>query len=74
MVAPVPTDVIVPGYRVSIHVPVAGKLFNTTLPTDEVHVGGVIVPTAGVAGMPGCASITTLVDSTDVHPAELVTV
>ena len=50
VLVPVPVVVIPPGVRVSVHVPVAGKPFNTTLPVATVHVGCVIVPTEGAAG------------------------
>jgi hypothetical protein len=33
-----------------------------------------MAPTTGAAGVAGCAGITTFADSTDTHPAELVTV
>jgi hypothetical protein len=50
MLEPVPVVVIAPGLRVSVHVPVEGKLLNTTLPVATVHVGPVIVPTTGATG------------------------
>jgi len=71
---PVPEVVTVPGYRVRVHVPLAGKLLKTTLPVDRIHVGAVIVPTIGAAGVVGCAGITALVDAAEVHPTEFVTV
>jgi uncharacterized protein YbjT (DUF2867 family) len=52
----------------------AGKPFNTTLPVATVHVGCVIVPTVGAAGVTGCVLITTLADAGEIHPTELVTV
>ena len=54
--------------------PVAGKPFRTTRPVDKEHVGAVITPTTGVAGIVGCAIITILVDDEEMHPIELVTV
>ena len=54
--------------------PVAVSPFNTTLPVDKLHDGGVIVPTDGDAGLSGCGLITTSEDALEVHPAELVTV
>lgn len=71
---PVPDVVIVPGYLVNIHMPIAGKPSRKTLPVDTVHVGGVIVPTNGAIGISGCGFIRTLVDTPEVHPDELVTV
>ena len=57
-----------------IQVPVAGKPSNTTLPVATAHVGWVIVPMAGAAGVSGCAWISTLADAADVYPNALVTV
>lgn len=74
VLVPVPVDITVPGYLVKVHVPVPGKPFNITLPVDKVHVGIVIFPTVGAAGIEGCADITTLADEGEMHPAELVTV
>ena len=47
---PVPSVGMVPGRRVSVHVPVEGRLESTTLPVETRQVGGVIVPTVGLAG------------------------
>ena len=70
MVVPVP--VIEPG--LIIHVPVAGKPFNTTLPAGDAHEAGcVTVPTIGAVGATGGALITTSVDGFDIHPAAAVT-
>ena len=45
----VPVPVIAPG--LIVHVPVAGRPFNTTLPVDaEQEEGCVIVPTKGAVG------------------------
>jgi hypothetical protein len=55
-------------------VPVAGNPFNTTLPVETVHVGCVIVPTAGAEGVAGWAFITIFADGGEMHPAALVTV
>lgn len=38
-VVPVPVVMTLPGERVSVQVPVAGKLFNTTLPVVTEQVG-----------------------------------
>ena len=65
--------VTVPGYRISVQVPDDGKPDNITLPVASVHVGGVIAPTVGAAGIPGCAFIKTLPDGEDIHPIEFVT-
>jgi hypothetical protein len=71
---PVPVVVVPPGVLVKVQVPVAGKLFNTTLPDGTAQVGCVLVPTVGADGEPGTALITISDDEDEVHPAELVTV
>jgi hypothetical protein len=71
---PVPDVVTVPGSRVNVHVPEAGKLVNCTLPVDRMHVGGVMVPMAGAVGVVGWTGITTLAEAGEVHPTALVTV
>ena len=65
--------VVPPGALVSVHVPLEGKPFNTTLPVESAQVGWVIVSTVGAVGETGCAAITTLADEVEVHPVELVT-
>jgi hypothetical protein len=68
----VPVPAIDPGLRV--HVPVAGRPFNTTLPVGAAHdEGWVIVPGIGADGAIGAALITTVEDASDIHPASLVT-
>ena len=70
VVAPVPA--IDPG--LIVHVPVAGRPFNTTLPVGAAHEEGcVIVPITGAVGATGAAFITTVADASDIHPASLVT-
>lgn len=64
---PVPLVVIVPGYIVSVHVPVAGSPDKFTLPVVSEHVGGVIVPTDGLEGVSGCGFISTSSDCSDVQ-------
>ena len=71
---PVPADANAPGYLVNVHVPVAGNPFKATLPVGEKHVGGVIVPTAGAPGLPGCMLITTDAEAPEVQPDELDTI
>ena len=51
-----------------------GKPLNTTLPVATAHVGCVMMPTNGAAGVTGCAFMTISADSTEIHPDELVTV
>jgi hypothetical protein len=48
---PVPVVFTWPGPEVSVHVPLAGKPFNTTLPVDTVHEVCVIDPAEGGAGL-----------------------
>jgi hypothetical protein len=67
---PVPVVCMVPGYRVSIHVPVEGRLFIATLPVGVVHAGAVINPGRGGGGNSGCSFIVTGADSEEVHPAD----
>ena len=68
----VPVPVLAPGLMV--HVPVAGKPLNTTLPVATVQVGWVIVPTTGASGAEETAFITTLPVGRETHPEALVTV
>ena len=74
VLVPVPVVVAPPGLVVTVHVPVAGKPFNITVPVATVHVGCVIVPATGAVGVTGCTLITTLADALEVQPAALVTV
>ena len=50
---PVPAVVTPPGVLVSVHVPVAGNSFNTTIPVAVAQVGCVIAPTDGAVGVAG---------------------
>lgn len=38
-VAPVPVVATIPGYRVSVHVPLAGNPVRLIVPVETVHVG-----------------------------------
>ena len=71
MVILVVEPVIAPGLIVQLP---AGKPLNTTLPVAAEHVGCVIVPITGAVGVAGCALMTTSTDSSEIHPAALVTV
>ena len=71
---PVPVVATVPGKRDKVQVPVAGKLFNITLPVGNAHVGCVILPITGIARLDGFALIVTLADTSEMHPPALVTV
>ena len=72
IVAVVPVPAIDPG--LITQVPVSGSPFNTTLPVGAVHdKGWVIVPTIGASGPDGASLMTTSVESTDIHPATVVT-
>ena len=74
VIIPVPLVVTPPGLRVSVHMPLEGKPFNTTLPVPAEQVGWVMVPITGAAGVTGCPLITTSVDDAEVQPDALVTV
>ena len=74
VLVPVPVMVTAPGVLVKVQVPDAGNPFKTTAPVATAHVGCVIVPAAGAAGVAGCALITTLAEAMEVHPNELLTV
>jgi len=72
IVVVVPVPVIPPG--LIVHVPVAGRPLNTTLPVVAVHEEGwVIVPTIGAVGADGATCMITSADARDIHPASLVT-
>jgi hypothetical protein len=72
IVTVVPVPDIAPG--LIVHVPVAGRPLNATLPVVAVHEEGwVIVPIIGAVGATGGGLITTLADATDIHPGSLVT-
>jgi len=67
-----PDPEIFPGLMV--HVPAAGKPFNTTLPVVSAQVGWVIAPVVGAVGADGSALMTTLAEDTEVQPPAFVTV
>ena len=72
IVTVVPVPDIAPG--LIVHVPVAGRPFNITLPVVTVHEEGwVIVPIIGAVGATGGGLMTTLAEATDIHPGSLVT-
>ena len=50
VLVPSPVFTIPPGEPLTVHVPVEGNPFKMTLPVEDVHVGGVIVPIEGVTG------------------------
>ena len=66
--------VVPPGVLVSVHVPVTGKPFKTTLPVAKAQVGWVIVPTVGAVGVTGWSLITAFPDTAEIHPDAFVTV
>ena len=51
MVVPLPSEVTLPGLRISVHVPDEGKSLKATLPVATVQVGWVIVPIVGAPGV-----------------------
>ena len=71
---PVPVVVIVPGYLVRVHVPSAGKPVILTLPVARVHVGDVILPGKGAAGVGGWSLIVKLSDGGETHSDAMLTV
>ena len=73
-VVPEPFIVTLPGIRVRVQFPVAGRPLRATLPVDRAQVGWVIVPTTGAAGVSGWALITTLDEAAETQPRALVTV
>jgi hypothetical protein len=74
VLSPVPVFVTPSGLRVSVHVPVVGKPFNTTLPVETLQLGCVTVPTEGVLGTVGAAISTIGCDGEEVQPAAFLTV
>jgi len=73
MVVLVPVPVIAPG--LIVHVPVAGRPFNTTLPVVAAHEAGwVMVPNTGAVGAAGGSFITMSADALEIHPGSLQTV
>lgn len=50
VLVPEPVVLTSPGLRITVHVPVEGRLPSTTLPVATVHVGLVIVPGTGAVG------------------------
>ena len=74
MLVPVPFDVIAPGFRINVHVPDAGKPFSTTLPVATVHVGCVLVPTVGAAGVAFTVRVYVAVASAQGAPRGLLVV
>ena len=73
-VNPVPVVVTLPGFLTNVQVPVAGKLFSTTVPVATEHVGCVIGPIAGAVGVTGCGAITTFAEGFETHAEALATV
>jgi len=74
VLVPVPVVVVPPGMRVSVHIPETGKPDKTTLPVGTWHVGCVMVPTVGAAGVTGCGLIIALAEAGETQPSELTTV
>ena len=62
-----PVEITPPGFLVNVHVPVASKPFNTTLPVGVVQVGCVTSPITGAVGKPG-AGLTVNVVGFETHP------
>ena len=73
-VVPVPVTLKLPGIRVRVHVPVAGRPLTATLPVESAQVGWVRAPITGAPGVSGCALITTFADEGEMQPSAFVTV
>lgn len=71
---PVPVADIPPGLLVKVHVPAEGRPVKVTLPVATEHVGWMIVPATGGAGVDGLALMTILDDDGDVQKEAFVTV
>jgi len=50
VLVPSPVFIIPPGEPFTVQVPDEGNPFRTTLPVEDVHVGGVMVPIEGAVG------------------------
>lgn len=73
MVVPDAEAEMFPGFLVTVHEPDDGKPLKTTPPVDREHVGGVIAPTMGAEGICGAVFMTTLPETGELQPKELVT-
>lgn len=73
-VDPVPVTLKLPGKRVRVHVPEAGRPLSATLPVESAQVGRVMAPITGAPGVSGCALITTFPDAGEIQPSAFVTV
>jgi hypothetical protein len=74
VVVPEPVLLTPLGFLVSVHVPVSGNPLSATLPVEVMHVGWVMVPITGAAGVAGCALTVIAADDGEVQPVALVTV
>lgn len=74
ILVPVEEVAALPGFLVSVHVPVDGKPLIMTLPVETLQSGCVIVPITGGEGVTGCGVMVTFSVGVEVHPYELVTV
>jgi hypothetical protein len=71
MVVELPVPVIAPG--LIVHVP-EGKPLKSTLPVATEQEGWIMASICGADGVTGLAIMVALADTSEVHPAELVTV
>jgi hypothetical protein len=74
VVVPVPAVVTSPGFRVTVHDPVDGNPLSATLPVAIAHVGFVIVPATGVAGIALTVKVKVLVAAVHDDPLGLFVV
>ncbi len=53
LLIPVPVVITAPGLLVRVQVPEAGRPVKVTLPVDTLHVGWIMAPRVGAAGVTG---------------------
>ncbi len=70
VVVPVPVEVRLPGIAVMVQVPAAGSPLRATLPVASRHVGCVIVPIIGAAGIAGAGLTVSDAPGADMHVGE----
>ena len=74
VLVPVPVVVTAPGERVNVQVPEDGNPLSTTLPVATSHVGWVIVPTTGGAGVAFTLNVYVAVAGVQGSPSGLLVV
>lgn len=74
MLVPAEDVATLPGFLVSVHIPIDGKPLIMTLPVGTLQSGCVIVPITGGEGVTGCGVMVTFSVGVEVQPYSLVTV